>query len=253
MTDLPMSVLVADHEPMWQEFVRTRLQVAGLDPSLVVNGDRIWSMLQDKNAPRLLILDRRLPGLSALEICRRLRLRPDPFYTYVLMLLPNTSRVDELVALEAGADDCLAKPFGKEEFAARLALAQRILAVDRRLSAINSRWRTVLDSLPFGVAAIDGKGILKRINATFAAQMGYSEIRSLLGQPVAQVLQRRVDLKGLLEEVRWAEPFNDVEVHCRGAMGKCRSVRLWGRPLPPNDEAVYEIVVQDSAEILKNG
>ncbi len=248
---LPMSVLVADHEPVWQEFVRTRLQASGVQASLVVNGDRTWEVLQEKDAPRLAIIDRRLPGLGALEICRRVRLRTEPFYTYILLLLPNTSRVDELVALEAGADDCLSKPFGKEEFAARIAVAQRILAVDRRLSAINSRWRTVLDNLPFGVAAIDGKGILKRMNATFAAQMG-TGIQALLGQPLAQVLQRRVDLNGLLEEVRWAEPFNDVEVQCRSAKGKTRSVHLWGRPLPPNDEAVYEIVVQDSTEALKS-
>lgn len=247
--DLAMTALVADAEPMWQDFMRTRLQDSSLQPSLVVNGDRAWAVLQEKQAPRLVILDRRLPGMGALEICRRLRLRADAFYTYVLLLLPNTSRVDELVALEAGADDCLAKPFGKEEFAARLALAQRILAVDHRLSTINSRWRTVLDCLPFGVAAIDSKGILKRINATFATQMGYSEIRSVLGQPIAQVLQRRVDLNGLLEAARWSTPFDDVEVQCRGAKGKCRSVRLWGRPLPENNEAVYEIVVQDCGNL----
>lgn len=241
-----MDVLVADHEPVWQEFVCTRLQAAGLQPMRVVNGERAWSILEERDAPRLAIIDRRIPSLNAIEICRRLRARSDSFYTYVLLLVPNIYRVEELIALEAGADDCLAKPFSQEEFVARLAIAQRILNLDRRLTALNGRWRTLLDSLPFGVATVDRRGVLKRINSTFATQMGYPEIRSLIGQSLTQVLQRKVDLNGLLEEVRWAEPFNDVEVQCRGDRGKIRSMRLWGRPLPPNDEAVYEIVVQES-------
>jgi len=245
-----MKVLVADHEPMWQEFVCSRLQASGLDPMLVVNGDRAWSVLEEREAPRLIIIDRRLPGLNAMEICRRLRARGDPFYTYLLLMLPTVQRVDELVALEAGADDCLAKPFGQEEFVARLAIAQRIIDVDRRLTALNMRWRTMVDSLPMGVATVDARGLLKRINITFASQMGFSDVRTLLGQSLTQVLQRKVDLKGLLEEVRWAEPFNDIEIKCRGTIGKSRVMRLWGRPLPPNDEAVYEIVVQESTVVV---
>jgi len=167
-----MRVLVADHESMWQEFICARLQLRGLQPVSVVSGDRAWAVLEEGNAPRLAIIDRRIPGLSAIEICRRLRARSDAFYTYVLLLVPNPYRVEELVALEAGADDCLAKPFSPEEFFARLSISERVLGIDRRLSGINSRWRTMLDSLPFGVATVDKKGILKRINATFAIQMG---------------------------------------------------------------------------------
>jgi len=243
---LVMKVLVADHEPVWLEFVCTHLSAAGLQPMRVVNGERAWSVLEERDAPRLAIIDRRLPAVNAIEICRRLRARGDSFYTYVLMLVPNAFRVEELVALEAGADDCLAKPFSQEDFVARLAIARRILDLDHRLTVLNGRWRNLLDSLPFGVATVDARGILKRLNATFATQMGYTEVRSLIGQSLTQVFQRHADLRGLLEEVRWAEPFNDVEVQCRGVIGKAHSMRLWGRPLPPNDEAVYEIVVQES-------
>ena len=242
-----MKVLVADHEPMWQEFVCSRLLLRGLQPIPVVNGKRAWSVLEERDAPRLAIIDRRIPLMNAVEICRRLRARGDAFYTYALILIPNSYRMEELVALEAGADDCLAKPFGEEEFCTRLAIAQRILDIDKRLTTINARWRSLLDTLPFGVATVDASGILKRMNTTFAHQMGYTDVRTLLGQSLSQVLQRRVDLKGLLDEVRWAEPFSDVEVECRGCKGKARSVRLWGRPLPSNDEAAYEIIVQESS------
>ena len=242
-----MRVLVADHDLMWQEFLCTRLQASGLEPVRVVNGERAWEVLQERDAPRLAIVDRRLPRLDAIEICRRLRARGDPFYIYMMLLLPNPHLLEKLPALEAGADDCLAKPFSQEEFEARLAIARRVLDVDARLTKLNSRWKAMLDSLPFGVAAVDNKGIVKRVNAKFALQMGYDDIRLVIGQSLSQMLQQRIDVKGLLEQVRWTEPFDDVQVQCRACHGKVHSVRLWGRPLVRNEEAIYEIVVLESA------
>ena len=52
-----MKVLVAEHEPMCQSFLCNALSAHGLNPILVVNGERVWSVLQEKDAPRLAILD----------------------------------------------------------------------------------------------------------------------------------------------------------------------------------------------------
>ena len=242
---IPMRVLVAEHEPMWLEFLCPRLQLREMQPVRVVTGEKAWSVLEEKDAPRLAIIDRRIPSLDAMEICRRLRRRGDPFYTYVVLLLPNAHRTEELLALEAGADDCLPKPFGEEELMARLEIAERVLDVDKRLTKITSQWRQMLDALPFGVAAVDGNGILRRMNRTFARQMGYSSIHALLGQSLTYLFQSKLDLHGFLQEVRMIEPFDNVEVRCRGGKGLAPAVRVWGRPLPENDEAVYEIIVQE--------
>ena len=64
---------------------------------------------------------------------------PRPFYTYLLLLIPNSYRLDHLLALESGADDCLAKPFNQDELSARLAIAGRILNIDDRLTEISGR------------------------------------------------------------------------------------------------------------------
>jgi CheY-like chemotaxis protein len=240
-----MDVLVADPEPVWQEFICARLRSCGFQPISVVNGERAWAILQEKNAPRLVIADRQLPGMSGIELCRHLRARRDAFYTFMLLLIRNPYRTEEILGIEAGADDCISKPFNQEELFARVGVAERVLDIDTRLSKVNSRWRTLVDNLPFGVATVDSKGILKRMNTTFAHQMGYASIHELLGQPLSWHVQRKVDVNGILEEIRWAEPFNDVSVCCCGAKGKRRTLRLWGRPLPPNDEAVYEIVAQE--------
>jgi PAS domain S-box-containing protein len=244
--EIPVRVLVADHEPMWREYASTRLQSQGLEPVVVVNGERAWSVLQERDAPRLVIIDQRIPQLNALEICRRLRVRADAFYTYIMVLMTVSHRGEELLCLQSGADDCLAKPYNQDDFTARLAIAQRVLAIDMRLSAINRRWRILVDNMPFGVAAVDVNGRLKRMNTTFARQMGYSDVKELLGQPLRWVIQRQTDVRGLLDEVRWGEQFDEVEVVCHGVKGKPRVLRLWGRPLVDSDEAAYEIVVKEN-------
>ena len=104
----------------------------------------------------------------------------------------------------------------------------------------------MLDTLPFGVATVDEHGLLKRMNITFAQQMGFAHPLQLLGQSLDQVLRKRTDVHGMLDQISWAEPFDNVEVECRAPKAKSRIVRLWGRPLPPNSEAVYQLIVQDA-------
>jgi CheY-like chemotaxis protein len=215
-----MRVLVAEHEPMCQSFLCNALSARGFEPVLAVNGERAWLILQPRDAPRLAIIDFRLPVLNGIDICKQLRARHDTFYTYLLLLMPNSYRLDHLLALESGADDCLAKPFNQDELCARLAIAGRILNIDDRLTEINGRWRTMLDTVPFGVATVDQRGILKRVNTTFTQQMGFAHPQQLLGQSLDQVLRKQIDVRGVLDQIGWAEPFDNVEVEWRAPKGK---------------------------------
>ena len=75
----------------------------------------------------LIILDLVLPGVDGLEVCRRIRTRPD--YTPVLMLTAKSTDVDRILGLEMGADDYLTKPFNIRELIARVkALIRRVEA-----------------------------------------------------------------------------------------------------------------------------
>jgi DNA-binding response OmpR family regulator len=73
-----------------------------------------------EHVPDLVILDWMLPGLSGIEICRRLRARPDLAPLPVLMLTAKGDDVDKIVGLELGADDYVAKPFSPRELMARV-------------------------------------------------------------------------------------------------------------------------------------
>jgi two-component system, OmpR family, response regulator MprA len=68
--------------------------------------------------PDVIVLDLGLPGLSGLEVCRRLRAAGND--VPVLMLTARNSTSDRVSGLDAGADDYLPKPFALEELLARL-------------------------------------------------------------------------------------------------------------------------------------
>jgi DNA-binding response OmpR family regulator len=79
----------------------------------------------------LIILDLILPGMDGLEICRRIRSRPD--YPPVLMLTAKSTDVDRILGLEMGADDYLTKPFNIRE------LLARVKALFRRVEALREK------------------------------------------------------------------------------------------------------------------
>jgi DNA-binding response OmpR family regulator len=79
----------------------------------------------------LIILDLMLPGLEGLDICRRLRAKPN--YTPILMLTAKSSEFDRVLGLEVGADDYLTKPFSIRE------LLARVKALFRRLDTLASQ------------------------------------------------------------------------------------------------------------------
>ncbi len=128
-----MRVLVADDDPVYRHLLVAMLADWGYAVTAVADGAAAWAALDRDGAPELAILDSSMPGLPGEEVCRRLRARPSERYTFVVLLSANGGKADRLAALEAGADEHLAKPFDAAELKARLAGARRILQVQQQL------------------------------------------------------------------------------------------------------------------------
>ncbi|GAA0949023.1 response regulator transcription factor [Nonomuraea longicatena] len=103
--------------------VRDRLTAEGFDVRVAADGESALTAYGGSE-PDLVVLDRLLPGLDGLEVCRRMQAaRPVP----VLMLTALGEETDMLVGLGVGADDYLAKPFSMRELVARVhALLRRV-------------------------------------------------------------------------------------------------------------------------------
>jgi two-component system KDP operon response regulator KdpE len=121
MTDDGLQVLVIDDETPIRRFLRISLEANGYRIHEAANGnDGILKAAQ--NRPDLIILDMGLPDMDGLDVLRRLR---EWTHTPVIILSVRDSDRDKIIALDAGADDYLTKPFSTEELMARIRVALR--------------------------------------------------------------------------------------------------------------------------------
>lgn len=114
----PKIMVVEDEEPLGV-LLRYNLESEGYQVEVVTRGDEAEIRLQE-NVPDLLVLDWMVPALSGIELCRRLRMRPDTERLPIIMLTARGEESDRVRGLSTGADDYLVKPFSTPEFMARV-------------------------------------------------------------------------------------------------------------------------------------
>ena len=117
-TDKPLVLLVED-EPAQREILRYNLASEGYDVSIAENGDDAM-VLVEEIGPDLILLDWMLPGVSGIEICRRVKSRRETTDIPVIMLSARSDEMDRVRGLETGADDYMVKPFSVQELMARI-------------------------------------------------------------------------------------------------------------------------------------
>jgi DNA-binding response OmpR family regulator len=119
-----MKVLLVEDESDLGASIKRKLHQEKYIVDWVQDGDEAWSYLESNwTQYTLAIFDWLLPGLSGLDLCKRLRVRNNSLP--VLMLTARDSMEDKVAGLDAGADDYLVKPFGMVELLARLRALQR--------------------------------------------------------------------------------------------------------------------------------
>ncbi len=114
-------ILCVDDEPNLRRTLAANLRARGYEVDLAATGEKALEIARE-NLPDVVLLDLGLPGLSGLEVIRSLR-----HWTNVpiVVLSARDSEFDKVGALDAGADDYVAKPFGMGELLARLRAALR--------------------------------------------------------------------------------------------------------------------------------
>jgi len=122
-----MRVLVAEDNPIFQVILETLLRDWGYDVVLVSQGEDALEVLQAADGPQLAILDWFMPGMTGMEVCRRVRAGVTSRYVYMLLLTGRSQSGDVVSGMEAGADDYLTKPFNAQELRVRLYAGRRVL------------------------------------------------------------------------------------------------------------------------------
>jgi len=144
-----MKILVADDDPISRKVIRTCLEDAGHDVIEAHDGAEALEMISRTDSPRLLVLDRTMPHVDGMDVCRAIRkkaLEPD---VYIILLTGRGEREDIVEGFEAGADDYMTKPFDVSELRARVRTGARIVERQTELIAAREQLRSeaMYDSL----------------------------------------------------------------------------------------------------------
>jgi DNA-binding response OmpR family regulator len=112
-----LTLLVVDDEEKWLDIVGNYLEGEGYRVLRALNGSDALALLQKHPEIDAVLLDWMMPGLSGLDVCRRIRTFSD---VPILFLTARSDEVDKLLGLELGADDYLTKPFSMREMVVRI-------------------------------------------------------------------------------------------------------------------------------------
>ena len=111
-------VLLVEDEPAQREVLAYNLDAEGFRVVPADNGEDAM-MLVEEEGPDIIILDWMMPQLSGIEVCRRLKMRPETRGIPIIMLSARAEEVDRIRGLETGADDYVIKPYSVLELMAR--------------------------------------------------------------------------------------------------------------------------------------
>ena len=112
-------VTVVEDEEALGVLLRYNLEAEGFEVETIDRGDEAEMRLRERR-PDLLLLDWMLPGVSGIELCRRLRARPETKTLPIIMLTARGEESERVRGLQTGADDYVVKPFSTPELMARI-------------------------------------------------------------------------------------------------------------------------------------
>ncbi|MGD9588230.1 MAG: response regulator transcription factor [Pyrinomonadaceae bacterium] len=115
------NILIVEDDADIAESLHYNLKREGFRSTIAESGEKgLRIALDEKSTPSLIILDLMLPGMSGMEVCRRLRREQLTEKTPIIILTARAAESDKIVGLDSGADDYIVKPFSVKEVIARV-------------------------------------------------------------------------------------------------------------------------------------
>jgi DNA-binding response OmpR family regulator len=212
---MQQNILIIEDDADIAENLHYNFRREGYRAAIAESGEKGLRMaLDERTTPSLIILDLMLPGMSGLEICRRLRREGLTEKTPIIMLTAKAAETDKVVGLDTGADDYIVKPFSVKEVLARVRAVMRRAEKDEQAGYDDGR----LTIDPVAVRVRCGGADVKLTRKEFA-----------LLENLAKNIGRVSTRQQLLDEVWGYDYFGDtrtLDVHIRRLrqkLGDCGS------------------------------
>jgi DNA-binding response OmpR family regulator len=129
-----MRVLIADDDAALRYGLRVQLERWGYEPIACEDGAAARAVLLAADPPPLAILDRSMPGVDGVTLCREIRATAGLASTYVILLTAHDTRDDMVEGLDGGADEYIVKPFDWGVLRARINTGFRIATLQQHLA-----------------------------------------------------------------------------------------------------------------------
>lgn len=130
-----MKLLVADDSNVSRMMLSAITKQWGYDVVLAEDGQQAWQIMQQDDAPQLLLLDWEMPNMNGIEVCQRVIAQNPENPAYIILLTSRTASEDIVEGLSKGASDYLSKPFDSAELQVRLQVGKRMLDMQEKLNA----------------------------------------------------------------------------------------------------------------------
>jgi DNA-binding response OmpR family regulator len=140
-----VKILIAEDEYTTRLMVQVCLENWGYSIESVEDGKKAWDIINQKNPPQIAVLDWEMPGISGIDLCRKIKSLDRSSPIHVILLTARDSKNDISQGFEAGADDYITKPFNDDELGARIRVAERIVTIQSSLNSSLEELREALD------------------------------------------------------------------------------------------------------------
>lgn len=128
-----MKICIVEDDFSFRTMLTVLLRKWGYDPIAVEDGFEAWDLLQQIDAPKLILLDWNMPNMSGLELTQRIRSQNDHSPPYIIMVTGKSETESLIMGLNAGANDYISKPCQNEILRARINNGRRMLELQASL------------------------------------------------------------------------------------------------------------------------
>ena len=212
-----MKILIAEDNAFSRTLLKKTLVKAGYEAVVAENGNAAWEALQQPDPPCLALIDWMMPGMSGVELCRKVRDLDSPIPIYVILLTAKTDKDDVLEGFAAGADDFIKKPFDSGELLARI-------QVGRRLVEQQALMHCLIDSIPDPIYVKDNRGLYIECNKAYAEFVG-SDSSAIYGCSTNEVLSSDLAQRSHMEDLRVLA--NGAMIETEGWVGNAAGDRVY--------------------------
>ncbi|HEV3203216.1 MAG TPA: PAS domain S-box protein [Gemmataceae bacterium] len=166
-TSRPVTILHVEDDAGIRSLLGNVLRMEGFIFQEAATGAEALRLAVDR--PDLILLDIRLPDMSGIEVCRRIKADPQTASTLVLYLSGHTvSTEDKAFRLEGGADGYLGKPVDPLVVVAHIKALLRLRHAEASARAAAQQWRTTFDAVRDAICLLDHNGTVLRCNRAMA-------------------------------------------------------------------------------------